>query len=175
VVGPSGDAARVGTGLGATARLRTTLGASETGAGALSTDAAGTTGVAGVLTGVGVGATRAGTSVVGAEDDGLDVLDVADRVDVAAAVDFATLGAFVASSGWISRRRPSASARRRMRSAWASSIDAEGLEAPIPSFWASESNSLLVIPSSLESSCTLIFFCATAYPYFALTGASTVI
>jgi hypothetical protein len=31
------------------------------------------------------------------------------------------------------RRSPSASALRRMRSAWASSMDAEGLEAPIPS------------------------------------------
>ena len=73
----------------------------------------------------------------------------------------------LAGSAGTSRRSPSASARRRMRSAWASSIDADGLEAPIPSFWASASNSLLVSPSSLESSCTRIFFGAKTFPYFA--------
>ena len=77
---------------------------------------------------------------------------------------FAVLGALAAASGCTSRRSPSASARRRMRSAWASSMDAEGLEAPIPSFWARPSNSLLVRPSSLESSCTRIFFCAKTFP-----------
>jgi hypothetical protein len=80
-------------------------------------------------------------------------------------VALVALVAFSASAG-TSRRRPSASARRRMRSAWASSIDAEGLEAPMPSFWASASNSLLVSPSSLESSCTRIFFGAKTFPYF---------
>ena len=54
-----------------------------------------------------------------------------------ALVALVALVALAASSGWTSRRSPSASARRRMRSAWASSIDAEGLEAPMPSFWAS--------------------------------------
>ncbi len=37
----------------------------------------------------------------------------------------------------------------------------------MPSFPASASNSLLVIPSSLESSCTRIFFGAKTFPYFA--------
>src|ERR1019366_10457943 len=79
---------------------------------------------------------------------------------------FSAFSAAGASEG-TSRRSPSASARRRMRSACASSIDAEGLDAPIPSFWASASNSLLVRPSSLESSCTRIFFGAKTFPYFA--------
>lgn len=68
------------------------------------------------------------------------------------------------SSGATDRRSPSASALRRMRSAWASSIEADGLDAPIPNVWASASNSLLVKPSSLESSCTRIFFCAKTFP-----------
>jgi hypothetical protein len=36
----------------------------------------------------------------------------------------------------------------------------------MPSFWASVSNSLLVRPSSLESSCTRIFFWAKTFPCF---------
>ena len=80
---------------------------------------------------------------------------------------FTVFAGLTATSGTITRRSPSASARRRMRSAWASSMDAEGLEAPMPSFWASASNSLLVKPSSLESSCTRIFFCAKTFPCFA--------
>jgi hypothetical protein len=85
----------------------------------------------------------------------------------AALATLAALTAFSAlgTSEGAARRRPSVSARRRMRSAWASSIDAEGLEAPIPSFWASASNSLLVRPSSFESSCTRIFFGAKTFPY----------
>jgi hypothetical protein len=81
-------------------------------------------------------------------------------------VALAALAALAASSGCTSRRRPSASARRRMRSAWASSIDAEGLDAPMPSVWASVSSSLLVRPSSFESSCTRIFFWAKTFPCF---------
>jgi hypothetical protein len=37
-------------------------------------------------------------------------------------------------------------------------MEADGLDAPMPSVWASASNSLLVRPSSFESSCTRIFF-----------------
>lgn len=69
------------------------------------------------------------------------------------------------SSGATSRLSPSASTLRRIRSAWASSIEAEELLAPMPNCWATASSSLLVRPSSLESSCTRIFFCAKTIPY----------
>ena len=158
VVGPSGDAALVGTGLGATTRDRTTLVGSFTGA----------EGTSGVLSRRGDGAVGAVASATTGLDAGrsrttLALGVVAPVAFAGALVAFAT---FVASSGCTSRRSPSASARRRMRSAWASSIDAEGLVAPMPSFWASASNSLLVNPSSLESSWTRIFFCAKTFPYF---------
>lgn len=159
VVGPSGEAARVGTGLGAAARLRTTLGAS----GAVSTRGAGGAGTSAGAGGAATREVRAGAGVATATSRAGVVTD--DSL-VAAVVftAFSALTALVASSGWTSRRNPSVSARRRIRSAWASSIEAEGLEAPMPSFWASPSNSLLVIPSSLESSCTRIFFCAKTFP-----------
>ena len=163
VVGPSGDTLRDGVGFGGATLERTTLGARTggsakgTAAGPLSVveltlwggcvtvavaaldergDAGGTVGVSRCATLVGVWSEACAAS--GGADDGATVT---------------------------TRRRPSASARRRMRSAWASSIDADGLEAPMPSFWASPSNSLLVKPSSLESSCTRIFFGATPVPY----------
>jgi hypothetical protein len=56
------------------------------------------------------------------------------------------------SSGETGRRRPSASALRRTRSAWASSIDEEWLFTPMPSDRARSSASLFVSPSSLASS-----------------------
>jgi len=56
------------------------------------------------------------------------------------------------SSGWTSRRSPSASALRRTRSAWASSIDEEWLLTPMPKDTARSSASLFVKPSSLASS-----------------------
>ncbi len=68
---------------------------------------------------------------------------------------FVALPAFLAvagSSGWTGRRRPSASALRRTRSACASSIEDEWLLTPIPRERASSSPSLLVRPSSLASS-----------------------
>jgi len=161
VVGPLGEAMRVGGGLTIGARLRTTFGSG----------AAGT-----------VGASGAGISLVGAlsstgcvtrltRTGGASAISGSATIAAAffvpvALVAFVVLAAFAASSGWTSRRRPSASARRRIRSAWASSIDAEGLEAPMPSFWASVSSSLLVRPSSLESSCTRIFFWAKTFPCF---------
>ncbi len=61
-------------------------------------------------------------------------------------------------SGLVARRRPSASALRRTRSAWASSIDDEWLFTPMPSEIERSSASLLVSPSSLASSYTRIFF-----------------
>lgn len=67
-------------------------------------------------------------------------------------------GAGSGSSGWTSRRKPSASALRRTRSACASSIDEEWLFTPIPNAIERSSVSLLVIPSSFASSWTRIFF-----------------
>ncbi len=168
VTGPSGDAVRVGAGLGGATLLRTTLGA-----GASTTGGAGGAGVAAFATGASATATtstglttrltRAGGGATGAfEVSGL--AGAAALLAPVALTALVVLTALVAASGCTSRRRPSASARRRMRSAWASSMDADGLEAPIPSFWARPSNSLLVSPSSLESSCTRIFFCAKTFP-----------
>jgi hypothetical protein len=163
VVGPSGETVRVGTGFGGATRERTTLVALAAGAGAAS-DATGT----GAVT---AGAASTGAASTGAADGGVTLVgrtgaSSAGTAGAAGVVAFAALVAFSDSVG-TSRRSPSASARRRMRSACASSIDADGLEAPIPSFWASASNSLLVSPSSLESSCTRIFFGAKTFPYFA--------
>jgi hypothetical protein len=160
VVGPSGETVRVGTGFGGATLERTTFtsgtGASATGAGVGAAGAGvSSTGAEG---GGDTSATRAGASATGAGAAGV--------VTLAALVALLAFSAFAGSAG-TSRRSPSASARRRMRSACASSIDADGLEAPIPSFWASASNSLLVSPSSLESSCTRIFFGAKTFPYFA--------
>jgi hypothetical protein len=56
------------------------------------------------------------------------------------------------SAGDTERRRPSASARRRTRSAWASSIDDEWLFTPMPREIERSSASLFVRPSSLASS-----------------------
>jgi len=56
------------------------------------------------------------------------------------------------SSGCTGRRRPSASALRRTRSAWASSMEEEWLLTPIPRERASSRPSLFVRPSSLASS-----------------------
>jgi hypothetical protein len=157
VVGPSGETVRVGTGLGTTARLRTTLGPGAS---------TGATGGASTLTSSGfasmLGACTAGaTGALG----GFTTLAVrTDASGVASLVTSGALAGFAASSGSTTRRSPSASARRRMRSACASSMDADGLDAPMPSFWASASNSLLVSPSSFESSCTRIFFCAKTFP-----------
>jgi hypothetical protein len=55
-------------------------------------------------------------------------------------------------SGETGRRSPSASALRRTRSAWASSIDEEWLFTPMPSEMERSKASLLVRPSSLASS-----------------------
>ena len=72
-----------------------------------------------------------------------------------AEADVVALVAFLAgagSSGWTGRRKPSASALRRTRSACASSMEDEWLLTPIPRERASSSPSLLVRPSSLASS-----------------------
>jgi hypothetical protein len=61
-------------------------------------------------------------------------ISLVDALLVVAAVALVALAAFAGSSDRTTRRSPSASARRRMRSAWASSMDAEGLDAPMPNF-----------------------------------------
>jgi hypothetical protein len=164
VTGPSGEAVRVGEGLAGATLLRTTLGAdasATTGAGGDALTAAATTGASAARAGL---VTRVTRAVAGGATSGGAAAALVTAVALVAPVAFTALVALVATSGCTSRRSPSASARRRMRSACASSIDAEGLDAPIPSFWARPSNSLLVRPSSLESSCTRIFFCAKTFP-----------
>ena len=81
--------------------------------------------------------------------------DLTNFVVVGAVLALVALAAFFAgagSSGWTGRRRPSASALRRTRSACASSMEDEWLLTPIPRERASSSPSLLVRPSSLASS-----------------------
>ena len=92
------------------------------------------------------GATVAVGAAVAAAEAG------ADDTTFSALVAFAAFLAGAGSSGWTGRRSPSASAFRRTRSAWASSIEDEWLLTPIPRERASSSPSLLVRPSSLASS-----------------------
>ena len=168
VTGPSGDAVRVGAGLAGATLLRTTLGAGASATAAargasVTTARAATTGASATTAGLVTRVTRAGAGA-GASGAAAALVTAVALVAPVAFTALVALAALAATSGCTSRRRPSASARRRMRSACASSIDAEGLEAPIPSFWARPSSSLLVRPSSLESSCTRIFFCAKTFP-----------
>ena len=134
VVGPSGDTVREGAGFATAARLRTTLGAASVGATVAGADA---------VVGAGAVATS-GATVVGSPlsvpvtaptgdgaTSGTGRAPWVSAGDLALLVARPTLGT---SSGCTDRRRPSESARRRMRSAWASSMDAEGLVAPMPSF-----------------------------------------
>jgi hypothetical protein len=74
------------------------------------------------------------------------------EADFAALVAFAAFLAGAGSSGWTGRRKPSASALRRTRSACASSMEDEWLLTPMPRERANSSPSLLVRPSSLASS-----------------------
>jgi hypothetical protein len=174
VVGPSLEETRGGAALATTAgRLRTTRGASTTGAGTTGTSSGVADdkgeGAGAVST---VGFARAGETRVGAGAGATASGAASVTVDFVVRDDLALVG----SSGATARRSPSLSAFRRIRSAWASSMDADGLDAPIPSVWASASNSLLDKPSSLESSCTRIFFCAKTFPCIVcLRFASTVL
>ncbi len=170
VVGPLGETLRVGMGFGAATLERTTFGVlaatSDTDVAATSEDAGATASTTLVTRDTRVGAGGAGGGVgLGAGATSVAFTALVALVALTTLMAFSAFSAAGASDG-TSRRSPSASARRRMRSACASSIDAEGLDAPIPSFWASASNSLLVRPSSLESSCTRIFFGAKTIPYF---------
>ena len=118
VVGPSGSGARGGAGRGGALRLRTPRGTSlGGGAGAVGAAGVGATSVGGG--GGGLGTVRGGAAAPASCLSGVAV---------------GRGGAGGASGAGVSRRSPSASARRRMRSAWASSMDAEGLDTPTPNF-----------------------------------------
>ena len=123
--------------IGATSRGAT---GGATGAGVCATGV--TTGAA--TTGAGAWATGAGTGG-------------ASTGSVSVAEDFFFPLDATGSSGWTSRMRPSRSARRRARSAWAPSMPEEWLFTPMPNTAARSSISLLVSPSSRASSCTRIF------------------
>jgi hypothetical protein len=71
----------------------------------------------------------------------------------------------LASSGCSGRVRPSFSARRRKRSACASMMLEDWLFASTPIFEVSSNSSLFVIPSSLASSCTRMFFAKLIQPF----------
>lgn len=150
VVGPSGDTVRTGAGFGGAVRVRTTRGASA-GAGVATDSVASATSAAGAA--VGVAATTGSSRGAGSGRD--------DGVSSSFALRVAFLGA--TSSGCCSRRSPSASALRRTRSAWASSMDDEALFTPIPRVCERSRISLLVMPSSRASSCTRIFFVAKTF------------
>ncbi len=96
------------------------------------------------------GADVAGAAAASASSAGAGAVLVG--ADLAALVALAAFLAGAGSSGWTGRRKPSASALRRTRSAWASSMELEWLLTPIPRERASSSPSLLVRPSSLASS-----------------------
>ncbi len=98
------------------------------------------------------GAGAAAGAVAAAAGAGAADGSAADVVALAALVALVAFLAGAGSSGWPVRRRPSASALRRTRSAWASSMEDEWLLTPIPRERASSSPSLLVRPSSLASS-----------------------
>ena len=122
VTGPSGEAERVGTGLGTTTLLRTTLAAgasTTTGGGALGVVGAAlalaaSTGLSTAWATLVTRVTRAGAAS-GASSGGADL--AALFVAPVALTALVALAAFAAASGCTSRRSPSASARRRMRSA----------------------------------------------------------
>jgi hypothetical protein len=86
-----------------------------------------------------------------------------------AAAFFAGFFSGLGSSGCCSRMRPSRSALRRTRSAWASSMLEECVFTAMPRLTHRSRVSLLVRPSSLPSSWTRIFaakVCSPALPGF---------
>jgi hypothetical protein len=106
--------------------------------------AAGADGV--VVAGVrAAGALGAGSCARAAGDSATGVRSAAGGAEASAALAGA-------SSGCTGRRRPSLSALRRTRSAWASSIDEEWLFTPMPNDNERSSASLFVRPSSRASS-----------------------
>ena len=135
-----------GAGGGATGGASTSASAAagSRGAGGSTTFGA-STGGAGFITG---GVSTTGSSTSGAETS---------AAFFAGAFLAGAFFAGLASSGCSARVRPSRSARRRSRSACASMIDDDWLLASTPIVLHRFSNSVLVIPSSLASSCTRIF------------------
>lgn len=77
--------------------------------------------------------------------------------------DDVAAGSAVAAAGCWSRIRPSRSARRRTRSACASSMPEECVLTPMPKARQRSRHSLFVSPSSLASSWTRIFLAKAAY------------
>jgi hypothetical protein len=155
--GRAGVSLGVTTGAGASALAGAGRGAG--GRGATDRAAAGGAAAAGAtVEGVGVGrllirrGARGSAPVVsvGADERDVATFGAAD-LTVVAFLAGSSAGAG-GSSGWTSRRRPSASALRRTRSAWASSMEDEWLLTPMPRDRASSSPSLLLRPSSLASS-----------------------
>ena len=143
----SGD----GASAGAAAAGTMTSGSSATGA---SGSGAGAGAGAGT-TGTGAGSTAAGSSISGSAT-ATAAGSVAPAFFVVFAAAFTGFAGF-SSTGCSARISPSRSARRRTRSACASSMLDEWLFTPIPSATARSSVSLLVIPSSLASSWRRIF------------------
>ena len=152
-------AAGAGVGVGRLLLIRRDerAGASDAAAGASDAAAGADTGRAGAfLTGALLAAELLDTDVsgrlAGASPPALSSPPPTGAADLAALVALPAFLAGAGSSGWTGRRRPSASALRRTRSAWASSMEEEWLLTPIPRERASSSPSLLVRPSSLASS-----------------------
>ena len=120
--------------------------AGATGAGSTGAWAAGAWAWAGAWA---AGASAVGTDAAGASAGAAALLAVPLAAGALLAAAFAAAGG---SSGAEGRRSPAASALRRTRSAWASSMDEEWLLTPIPSDRQRSSASLLVSPSSRPSS-----------------------
>jgi len=156
-----GGTRRAGAGPDAAAAAGRSAGGVAGGAGGGAADAAGATG-SGSLAGVSAAGATVGPEAAGASAS----------ADFLAAVFFAAAffagavfaGAFAAGavsagvgSGCLSRTSPSRWARRRTRSACASSMPEECVLTPMPNLRQRSRHSLLVSPSSLASSWTLVF------------------
>jgi hypothetical protein len=140
------------------AGLAARAGASASGASALAAAGAGVSAGTGVSAGAGSGpalapALAAGAAAAGLAPDRVSALAAALLPPLAGLAGLACFG----SSGCSVRVRPSRSARRRTRSACASSMPEECVLTPMPNARERSSVSLFVIPSSLASSWTRIF------------------
>lgn len=153
--------ARAGSAGGAT-----TAGAAA-GSGAAAGAAAGAT-AAGASTPGSAGAGSAGSGAGAAGSSSTTGASAASCFAGLAAAFFAGFFSGLGSSGCSGRVSPSRSARRRMRSAWASMIDEEWLFNPMPRLSLNARTSALVMPSSLASSCTRMFFATLADQPFAV-------
>jgi hypothetical protein len=151
--------------LGSSGRLRTTrcsAAGTSTGAAAAGTTTSGALAGSTGADGSGIVTTGAGSATGAGATSGSVTATAAGSSAFAAAFFVVLAAAFaglagLASSGCSGRISPSRSARRRTRSACASSMLEEWLLTPIPSATERSSVSLLVIPSSLASSWRRIF------------------